>query len=435
LFQSIQGWLDLRWRASAAIIGCEHNSGYFVHPQAVASSAARPNHTLLPVKNENPILVYNRNTFAQMMTHLSRQPMVALDTESDSLYRYYPRVCLIQITTYADGHPSDSTLVDYLVDPLRWGELQPLELVLANPKIEKVMHASENDIFTLQRGFGFTFQNLFDIQLAARILGWKRLGLASILEEQFGVISDKRMQRTNWGKRPLTPQQIAYAQMDTHYLPALRTRLATELVECGRWEEAQEAFAQLSRLRYDARNDPPRTVWQMKGIRDHAPEVLGPLAALWAWREREAQRRDLPPFKIINDETMVALAQKRPVTLAQLQEVRGLSAYQMQSIGQALLRAVEEGQRTVPPPPPPPTSRPDQQLDAAAERRLEALRRTQTAAARGVAPDVVFTNETLLEIAQRRPHSEEELLKISAIGPWKAKAYGPEVLRLMLRNR
>ena len=396
------------------------------------------NHTLDGGKNENPLLVYNRKSFAGMMNHLSRQSIIALDTESDSLFRYYPKVCLIQITSFADPlAPDPRQVVDYLVDPLRCPEVKLLELILADPAIEKIIHAAENDMVTLQRSYGFTFQNIFDTQLAARVLGWPRVGLAAILEEQFGVISDKRMQRTDWGKRPLTPQQIAYAQMDTHYLPALQQVLVAELQARGRWEEAREAFSQLSRLRPDSRNDATRSFWQMKGVRDLPTSLLGPLAALWSWREAEAQRKDLPPFKILNDDVLIALAQQRPNSLAKLQETRGVSTQLASAQGAALLQALEEGSRRPPPPPPAPTLRPEQTLDAATVRRFEALRRwrTQTAEARGVSPDVVFTNETLLEIAQRRPHDQAALLEIHAIGPWKARTYGPQLLATLREIR
>jgi ribonuclease D len=394
------------------------------------------NHTPDRGKSENPVLVYNRKSLAQMMTHLSRQDLVAVDTESDSLFRYYPKVCLIQITTYAEpGQADPERVVDFIVDPLRLDGVQALELIFANPAIEKVMHAAENDIFMLQRSYGFRFQNLFDVQLAARILGWKRLGLAAILEEHFGVVSDKRMQRTDWGKRPLTPQQIAYAQMDTHYLPTLRQRLAAELHARGRWEEAQDAFAQLAQLRFDERAEQERTFWQMKGLRDAPRGELGRLAALWNWREKEAQRRDRPPFKIFNDEALFALARHNPTTVAELRQVRGLNSQQVALYGEALLRALAEGAQRPPPDPPRTTFRPEQMLDARTVRRYEALRRWRTRIAddRGVSPDIIFTNETLAEIAQRQPQSEADLVAIETVGPWKARTYGPELLA-MLRN-
>src|SRR5215212_11540614 len=112
---------------------------------------------ILAARIEDPVLVYNEKTFAQMMNHLSKQSLFALDTESDSLFRYYPRVCLIQISTFADAqHPDLNQIVDYLVDPLRLQELDALGLLLADPSIEVVMHAAENDILELQRDLHFT---------------------------------------------------------------------------------------------------------------------------------------------------------------------------------------------------------------------------------------------------------------------------------------
>src|SRR5690242_5748233 len=121
------------------------------------------NQQITAVKITEPILVYNEKTFAQMMNHLSKQAFLALDTESDSLYRYYPRVCLIQISTVGDAQNHDQPpIIDYLVDPLRLDNISPLGLLLANPAIEVIMHAAENDILELQRNFQFTFQRIFD---------------------------------------------------------------------------------------------------------------------------------------------------------------------------------------------------------------------------------------------------------------------------------
>ncbi len=188
-----------------------------------------------------PVLVDNETAFRRMMGVLEKRRRFAVDTESDSLFSYYPKVCLLQITVPASGgedgeQPDEMDVLDYLVDTLRYQALEPLGRQLARPEAEVIMHAAENDLLLLEREFGFSIANVFDTQLAARILGWQHAGLAAILEECFGAVSDKRMQRTNWSKRPLTPEQIAYAQMDTHYLFALRRKLAAELKAADRWE-------------------------------------------------------------------------------------------------------------------------------------------------------------------------------------------------------
>ena len=111
-----------------------------------------------------------------MIAALNGQPLLALDTESDSLYRYFFKVGLIQIST---------PTTDYLVDPLRLPDLTSLGEILADPAVEKVFHAAENDVLMLKRDFGFSFANVFDTMLAARILGWKQVSLAALLAQHF----------------------------------------------------------------------------------------------------------------------------------------------------------------------------------------------------------------------------------------------------------
>lgn len=378
-----------------------------------------------------PILVNHANSFAAMLNHLHGQPLLAVDTESNSLYRYYPKVCLIQITTFADRtQPDPARVVDYLVDSLALTQLDALGQLLQDPNVEVIMHAAENDILTLQRDFGFHFAKLFDTQLAARILGWKQVGLAAILQENFGVVSDKRMQRTDWGKRPLTPQQILYAQMDTHFLPALRANLIEQLKVAQRWEEAQEAFSMFQHLNYHEREANARSFWQMKQTREVAREDMGILQALWQWREEEAQRRDRPPFKIMTDQTLVTLANQQPQSLHELKQLPGLGDLHTKQYGKALLAAIARGRIAPLPEWPSATERSEQALEKPVQHRYDALRqwRSQAAEQRGVTPEIVFSNSILLSIAQRMPTSETELLEIPEIGPWKARTYGPAIL-------
>ncbi len=141
-----------------------------------------------------------------LANELQRHPIIAVDTESNSLYAYRERVCLIQFST---------PLADTLVDPLALDDLTPLAPIFADPKIEKVFHAAEYDLICLKRDFGFEFANLFDTLVAARILGRKHVGLGAILAAEFNVEQDKRFQRANWGARPLPPDHLFYAVQDT----------------------------------------------------------------------------------------------------------------------------------------------------------------------------------------------------------------------------
>jgi ribonuclease D len=204
-----------------------------------------------------PVLVTETPQLASLVTQLARQPLVAVDTESNSLYAYREQVCLIQLST-----PS----ADYLVDPLSDLELGPLGQVFADPGVEKVFHAAEYDVMCLRRDYGWTFANLFDTMWTARVLGWPHTGLGNILQEQFGVRLDKRWQRHDWGRRPLSPEALAYARLDTHYLLPLRERMLTELEEKGRREEACEFFVEVAQSEPHFRSSTPtRTCGGSKG--------------------------------------------------------------------------------------------------------------------------------------------------------------------------
>ena len=363
----------------------------------------------------------------QMLDHLDTQSLVALDTEADSLFHYYPKVCLIQLS--ARANESDA-VEDYLVDPLRLDNLQTLGVCLARPGVEVVMHAAENDIVLMQRDFGFAIHKIFDTQMAARILGWPRAGLAAILEEQFGVLSNKRMQRTDWSRRPLSPEQLAYATNDTHYLLQLRDVLIEELKAAGRWEEALDAFEQIVSNHAQADPTEARTFWDMKATRDVSRAQHGLLQALWEWREAEAQHRDLPPFKIANDSVLVALTEAAPATRSQLSHIPGMSSYVEARYGVAILKVVQQGLRRPVPALPAPRRRSEERLDPADQARFDVLRdwRNRVAEQRGVSLEIVFNTATLVAIAQRDPKSLADMADIAGMTPWKLRAYGEAIL-------
>jgi ribonuclease D len=392
----------------------------------------RANHHGRQSEISAPVLVQTKQEFHKMLTHLANQPLLAVDTESDSLFRYTPRVCLIQISApAAEGKSQGDGMVDYLVDPLSLHSLDALGELMAQPEVEVIMHAAENDILILQRDFGFTLNNLFDTQLAARILGRQGVGLARMLEEEFGVISDKRMQRTDWGRRPLTPQQMTYAQIDTHYLSELRQRQIESLQAVSRWEEAQEAFLMLELVQYEEGDG--RSVWTMKGTKELALNQMGMLEELWLWREKTAERMDRPPFKVLQDHVLVALTNRKPRQLSELANIPGLSKHAADRYGPELLRAVERGHDRSIPRPPEPKPRPEQHLTDQEQDLYHVLRqwRSEMAQRRGTDPDLVFTNDLLVQLIELKPQRIEEFTQITGIGPWKAKTYGPMLIELI----
>ena len=367
-----------------------------------------------------PVLVNLPESFDRMIGGLAGEPVLGLDTESDSLYRYFHRVCLIQVS---------SPRADYVVDPLGLPDLTPLGALLADPGVEKVFHAAENDILVLKRDFGFEFTHIFDTMLAARILGYRRVGLAALLHDKFGVELDKHTQLTDWGHRPLTPEQINYACLDSHYLPPLRDLLKEELAARGRWREALETFSNLPDTPYVAKSFDPEGFWRCREARDLGPTELAVLRELYLWRDGQARAMDRPPFKVVGDEGLVRLSREQPGRVADLH----LGGWQVRHFGGAILAAVARGKVAPAPQPPNRHLNREHRLDPATVARYDRLRawRSQRAAERGVDADVVLTNEALLAIARAVPTSLDILDGLGVMGPWKLEEYGADVLELL----
>ncbi len=373
-----------------------------------------------PFKLPAPTLVRSTAGLRRVVDRLRREPLIAADTESNSLYAYQEQVCLIQLSSRGE---------DIIVDPLTVDDLSALNDLFADPAIEIVFHAAEYDILSLKRDFGFSFTNLFDTMLAARVCGWTKTGLGNILEDLFGVTVDKKHQRADWTQRPLPQEQLRYAQMDTHFLPALRDHLYAELVALNRLEEAREMFDALCTVSPAEHPFDPEGYWRIPGVRDLTPQQIAMARELYLLRDAIARRLDRPHFKVFSDETLVALAAQEPRHLEDLRNVPGLHPRLIQTDGPAILEAIARGRRARTPRPP---TR-NQNYDPLVHERYQALHewRKKRAAERGVESDVIVPRETLWALARLAPSSLEELDNIPGLGPWRRAAYGAEMLAVL----
>lgn len=375
---------------------------------------------MVPMTLPPPMLVTLPHQLTMMVHRLMAAPAVGVDTESDSLYVYHEKVCLIQFSIPG---------ADYLVDPLSPGlDLAPLGRLFAEARVVKIFHAAEYDVMCLKRDWRWQFRNLFDTMWAARILGWKQVGLATILQERFGVSLDKRWQRYNWGRRPLECAALAYARLDSHYLLDLREIQARELASRGRVEEACEVFDQVAAVAPAVREFSADDFWRVKGAWDLRSRSQAILRELFVFRDREARRRNWPPFKVMGDKTLAALAQAAPRRVDDLSGLDGMTPLQIKRYGSGVVSAVTRG-LSAPIPRPPRTSPPDYQVLARYE-RLRAWRK-RVAAEREVEPDVVVSNAALMAVAHRAPATLHELDGIEGLGPWRLKTYGSQLLEAL----
>ncbi len=372
-----------------------------------------------------PIWVDRPQDLARLAERLLQLNSVSVDTESNSLHAYREQVCLIQFST-----PEE----DYLVDPIQLADLAPLGPLFADPTIEKIFHAAEYDLICLRRDFQFKFANLFDTMSAGRILGRDAVGLGSMLEAEFSISVDKRFQRADWAQRPLPPAQLAYARLDTHYLLPLRNRLYEELAAAGRLQLAQEDFQRMASFYSNglaAAGEPASTVeavWRISGVQDLSPQQVAVLRELVAFRERQAQRANQPPFKIIGNQPLVEIAQAAPQDRDALLSTGALSRRQAERFAGSLLEAVQRG-LAAPPLRRQRAPRPDERYLA----RLEGLRdwRKRTAQAMGVESDVVLPRDLLQQLAEQHPRQLPQVESILASSPWRFQQYGEAILAVL----
>jgi ribonuclease D len=356
-----------------------------------------------------------------MLDTLLRHPLIAVDTESDSLYSYYEKVCLIQFSIPG---------VDYLVDPLAV-DVSDLAELFATSAIQKIFHAAEYDFLSLKRDYAFQFSNLFDTMVAARILGWSRYGLASLLAEHFGVQLNKRFQRYNWGRRPLSQKALDYAHLDTHYLIPLRQTQLEALKKQNRLREANEAWERLTRVEPTPKVFDPEDFWRIKSARELSPRQQGVLRALFILRDQIARHLNRPPFKVMTDRVLIELAKCQPQSLNALSQIKGLGSKLLHHNGHEILEAIQTGQSASPPRQR--FNKNHQKPDSLTMLRYESLRqwRNDLAAQRGVEPDVIISNHTLMDIARYNPQTLQNLNQLGVLGDWQRETYGYTLLNVL----
>jgi ribonuclease D len=367
-----------------------------------------------------PTVVTDARGLDRLLDQLDRHDEIAFDTEADSFYSYKEKVCLIQVTAGEQ---------DWLVDPLAGFDLAPLGEVFADPSRRKVFHDGEYDVLLLKRTQGFAFANLFDTRVAAAVLGSTSPGLASTLHAHFGLELDKSQQRSNWAQRPLSPKQLKYAQIDTHYLLPLMREQVPELerrdrrcivdAECVRLERIEPPV-----VRFDADE-----YARLKGARALGALERQVLRELFALRERLAQDADEPPFRIVNNEVLVEIARLRPRRLEELQRVPGFSGRQVRLLGgqvlAAIARAEELGPLHAQRDGPPRDGEVDEQ-EAELHERLKAWRRDE-ALEMGIDAAYLLNRHVLARIARERPRDAAALERIEGIAEWQLESLGAAI--------
>jgi ribonuclease D len=365
-------------------------------------------------------LITTPEALRQVAQRLARETIIAFDLEADSMHHYREQVCLLQISTSSEN---------LIIDPLACTDFSPLVPLFSNASILKIFHGADYDVRMLHRSFGIEIHNLFDTMIACQFLGESAVGLAAALKKRFGVELDKRYQQADWSRRPLPAEMLDYAAKDTSLLIPLYQQLIAELSAKGRLSWVEEECALLTKVRMTERSDEPLSL-RFKGASRLRGGNLAVLEEILRFRDEEAERRDLPPFKVLGNETIRELAERVPTSAADLSGIPGLSPKLLERHGRGILQTVKRA-REMPAqllPVFPRKQRPERSREQ--EARLKQLKewRTKKSAELGIDPGIMANNALLDELAEVAP---ERLTDVSGIKEWQVAAFGEDLLRIV----
>ncbi len=383
--------------------------------QTATSAASSPPHF---------IWVGSDDQYLRVLDELMSAPRMAIDIEADSLYHYYEKVCLVQISTDKET---------FILDPLALSELGALGPIMSNPQVEKVFHAANYDVFCLRRDYGFTFASIFDTHLAAQFAGHEFLGLSPLMEKLLGISHSKRRQRDDWSRRPLASEQLEYAAMDTHHLLRLRDCLEAQLRELGRLAWVQEEFEAMATSELQEKEFDPEGFRRIKGSRELPLQELAVLRALFLLRDRYAREMDAPPFKVLNNSVLIDLARKPPRSALEMFKRPGISYRVARKFATEILRTIEAASSEDPAylelPPRPHWKAPSRD----ARLRLENLKvwRQNKAKELNLHVGVVFPGNLLEIVAAAPPEDRESFARMPGMRKWRVGEFGADILRIL----
>jgi ribonuclease D len=394
-------------------------------------------------------LIQTVSDLNSLCNQLTEETILGVDTEADSLYHYFPKVCLIQIST------SQHTFV---VDPLAIQTMDALRPLFADNKIKKIFHGADYDIRSLFRDFAAEVNNLFDTMVASQFLGEKEPALAVVVKKRFDTTLNKKYQRANWSKRPLSRDMIQYAGRDTAYLIRLYKELTQELQSKGRlnWvEEECEILSNECTVKDNPaggginRQNPcnsighsvskktltPRTPLfrQFKGAGKLAPRDLAVLEKILIFRERLAIEQDRPLFRIFSNAAIQNIVTAKPRHLAALRKVPNLPGDFMGRYAEGVLEAIKSALELPDdrlPSFPKTRSTPQSPEKQARLKRLKSWRNLK-ARQLELETGLICNNVLLHALAEGNPKDVEDLKVIPRMRVWQMKTLGQEIIEVL----
>jgi ribonuclease D len=361
-------------------------------------------------------LVTDTKDLAQACERFARHPYVTVDTEFLRETTFWPKLCVVQM-----AGPDEAVVIDALAPTI---DLAPFFVLMADEKVMKVFHAARQDVEICWHRAKTIPHPIFDTQVAAMVLGYgDSISYDQLVQRITGDAIDKSLRFTDWSRRPLSQAQFDYAVSDVTHLRDVYLRLKDDLEAKNRSEWVQEEMAVLTApATYSAE---PDRAWERLRSRVRRPKELAVLMDVAAWREREAQSRDVPRQRVLKDDALAEIAQQQPKSTEELGRLRALpKGYERSRSGEQIVEAVKAGLERDPKTLP--RIARDKPLTNGASATVELLKvlLRMTSERHGVAAKVIATVDDLERIAS------EEDADVPALQGWRREMFGNEALKL-----
>lgn len=365
------------------------------------------------------LFIAGQPELTSFLDELSASKTIAIDTEFVPEYTYFPHLCLIQVAT-----PRSLAVIDTLAID----DLSAFWKALIRPDCEVILHAGKEELLFCLRETGQLPHRIFDVQLAAGLVGLGYpLSYSKLVQRVLGREAVSGETRTDWRRRPLSDRQIEYALDDVRYLHEIHEHLVKRLTELDRvsWFD-EEMAANRNRLIHAEHSERWRKVSGSGSLSSRQSAVL---RELWNWRDQRARELDKPVKWVIRDDLLIELAKRQPSTIEQMRQTRGMGAIAKARWADKLIEAIEIGRQASPPTTSTKNWRRDDGDDAMIQKLVSAAM-VHLATEHGVAAALLGTNEDLRQLIDwhTKPMGDEP--PILARG-WRAKVCGNHLKDLL----
>ena len=352
-----------------------------------------------------------------------KEKAIAVDLEADSMYHLKEKVCLIQMATHD---------INVVIDPLKIHDLSPLKPLFENRSIKKIFHGADYDVRSLYRDFKININNLFDTQLACMFLGINETGLEAAVKKWFKVSLDKKYQRKDWSKRPLSEDMMAYAAKDTLYLLPLAKILEEKLKKLGRLSWVNEECRYLSKVRHASANHEPLYL-KFAGAGRLDSRSLAVLEALLQYRKKIAKKEDRPLFKIFGNNSLMKLVATKPVNLSLVEKTKALSPRQIRMHGDAVIDIINNTLKVPGGSLPVYPRKKASPLPPQVPKRVKAIKawRDTVANKLKIDPSLLFNKSLLTAIALQNPKDVKSLESIKGMKNWQKNEFGEKIISIL----